>query len=238
MGEAAPEPCEQIVSFCGVFAEDKAYTEPFDADRIFSIAGPRKTIYKGGEHFSVREADIYFQGEGRRSGKAAHQKGGEPPVAPAVADTVISFVAQQEGAVQHFVFFGTGEPGTFVILFRNDTIRMINTDFGTGIDTVLAFPQFNQPGPAAIIKVEGKRIKDHLETRSHIVIEVGVPGLFLPGVCCGREDTAVTVKTVAEGVYQFIHKRTFGTAVHGVDFTDDFFSAAVKEDTAKKGCEQ
>ena len=237
LGEMTPESCEQIISFYGVFAEDKTYGETFDTDSIFPIAGPFKAICKGGEHFSVRETDAYLHGERRRLCKAAGQKGSKPPVPAAVAYAVVSFIAQQERTFQHFVLFRTGEPGAFVVLFRNDRICMIDTNLRTGIDTILAFPDFNQPGSAAIIEIDRKRVKDHLKTGRHIVIKPGVPCLFLPGVCCGREDAAVTMKTIAEWIHQFIYKRTFGTTVHTVDFTDDFLSTAVKEDTAQKGHE-
>ncbi len=149
-----------------------------------------------------------------------------------IADAVASFFAQEEGTIQHFMIFGAGKPGGFVVAFRNDSICVVYADFGAGIDAVLAFPEFNQPSPAAVIKVDGEGIKNHLKTGCHIVIEPGIPGFFLPGIRGGRKDAAVAMETVAEGLHQFIYQRTFGTAVHGQDFTDDFLLVAVRENTA------
>lgn len=128
-----------------------------------------------------------------------------------------------------------GKPSALVVCLRNDGVSMIYADFRTGIDTVLSFPEFYQPGSAAIIEINRKGVKNHLKTRRHIVIEPGVPGLFLPSVCCGGKDAAVAVEAVAERVYQFFEEGTFGTAVHGTDFTDDFFPVTMKKDTAEKG---
>lgn len=115
---------------------------------------------------------------------------------------------------------------------RKNAVSFVDAGFTAGIDAVLAFPEFNQPSPAAVIKVDGEGIKNHLKTGCHIVIEPGIPGFFLPGIRGGRKDAAVAMETVAEGLHQFIYQRTFGTAVHGQDFTDDFLLVAVRENTA------
>ena len=135
------------------------------------------------------------------------------------------------------MFFGAGEPGALAVTCGYDGIGVVYADFCTGIDAILTFPELDQPGSAAVIKVDRKRIEDHLETGRHIVIEPRVSGLLLPGVYCGGEDAAVTVETIAEGIYQFLYKGTFGTAVHSLNLTDDFLPAAMKKDTAKKGHE-
>lgn len=215
-------------------AENKADGQAFDTDTVFTITGPFETVYEDQKHFPVGEADTCFHGECGRFGEAADQKGGKPPMTSGIADAVIAFIAQEEGTFQHFLFRGTGEPGSFVVLFGDDCVCMVYADLCTGVDAVLAFPEFDQPGPAAVIKVNRKCIKDHLEPGCHIVIEPGVSGLLLPGIYGGREDAAVAVEAVAERIDQFVYKSALGTAVHGVDLADDLFPAAVKEDTAEK----
>ena len=76
-----------------------------------------------------------------------------------IADTFIFFVTEKEGTIQHIRFFRAGEPRVFVIAFRNDSICMVYTDFCTGIDTVLSFPEFDQPGSASIVEIDREGIE-------------------------------------------------------------------------------
>ena len=71
-----------------------------------------------------------------------------------------------------------------------------------------------------------------------LVVEPCVSGVPLRGVHRGGKETMVTVKTITEGVNQFIQKGTFGTAVHFFYLTDDFFPPALKEDTAENSHEK
>ena len=159
-------------------------------------------------------------------------------MAVGIADTLVLTFTEPEGTVQHLVFFRTGEPGGFVVAFRDNGIRVVDANLRAGIDTVLSFPEFNQPGSAPIVEIDGKRIENHLKAGRHIVIEPCVSGLSLGCVHRGGKEPAVTVKIVTEGVYQFVQKGTFGTVIHGSDLTDDLFAPALKEDTAEKGCEK
>lgn len=80
---------------------------------------------------------------------------------------------------------------------------MIDADFCSGVDAVLAFPEFNQPGSATIVEVDRQSVEDHLKTWRHIVIEPGVAGGFLPRVNGGGKKAAAAVVCVAEGDCQF-----------------------------------
>ena len=159
-------------------------------------------------------------------------------MAVGIADTFAAGIAQKEGAVQHFVIFRAGKPCGFIIRFGDNAVRVVYADFRPGIDAVLPFPKFNQPCASLIIEIDGKGIEDHLETGRHIIVEPGVSGMPLRGIRCGRKETAVAVKTVTEGINQFVYERTFCAAVHTVYFADNFFPAAMKEDTAEKGNEK
>jgi len=60
----------------------------------------------------------------------------------------------------------------------------------------------------------------------------------LRGVRCRRKETAVAVKTVAEGINKFVYERAFRAAVHTVYPADNFFPVALKKDTAEKSNEK
>lgn len=159
-------------------------------------------------------------------------------MASGVADTVVSAVAEPEAAVRHFIFLCGGEQSLFIVFLRDYGIRMVYADFRAGIDTVLALPKFDQPGSSPVIEIDRESVKNHLETGSHIIVEPGVSGSLLRSVHGRGKKSAVTVKTVTKGIYQFVQKRTFGTAVHTAYLTDNFFAVAVKENTAEKGDEK
>ena len=123
---------------------------------------------------------------------------------PGIADALVFKLTKSERAVQHFAVFGAGKPGGFIFCFRNNTVRVVDADFRTGIDAVLSFPKFNQPCAAPVIKIDGKGVENHLETGRHMIVKPGIPGLSLWGVHCGGKKAAATVKIVAEGIYQLV----------------------------------
>ena len=106
---------------------------------------------------------------------------------------------------------------------------MVDTDFRPGIDTVLTFPELNEPCLTLIIKIYGQGIKNHLKARCHIVVEPSVAGGFLPRVNCGREESALTMVSVAERSCQFVKQRTFTAFVHASDAADYFFLTTMEE---------
>jgi len=238
LGEAAEGTRGQIVSDRRMIAEDKADAKAPDIQGVFLTAGLPQAVHEGGEHFPVWETDAGLQSEAGGFGKASHEEGGKPPVTPGIADAFVPAIAQKEGAFQHFLLFRAGEPCAFVILFGNNGIGVVYADFCSGIDTVLSLPEFDQPGSAPVVKIDGETVKNHLKAWSHIIVEPGISGLFLRGVQCGGKEPAVTVKIVAEGIYQFVQEGTFGAAVHRIDFTDDPSSAALKENAAEEGHEK
>lgn len=132
------------------------------------------------------------------------------------------------------MFFGAGEPGALAVTCGYDGIGVVYADFCTGIDAILTFPELDQPGSAAVIKVDRKRIEDHLETGRHIVIEPRVAGGLLPGVYGGGKETAAAVIDIAERSRQFLQHGTFLTFIHTFDPADDLFSAEMTEDHADK----
>lgn len=203
LGVTAEEACDQVV-FCGIFAESKADAEAPDRKAVIRTAGPPQAVHESEEHFLVGEADAGLHGEGGRSGKASHEKCCKPPVSLGSADAIGFVLAQPEGAVKHFMIICAGEPGAFIFAFGNNGVGVVYADFRPGIDTVLPFPEFDQPGFALIVEIDGKCVKNHMKTGCHIVVEPGISGLSLRCVQRGGKEPAVTVKTVAEGICQLV----------------------------------
>lgn len=135
------------------------------------------------------------------------------------------------------MFIGSREMSYLIFGLGQQSVGMIDTNFGTGVDAVLPFPEFDQPCFIQIIKVDRKSVEDHLETGRHIVVDPSIAGGFLPRIQCGRKETAAAVVGVAEGCCQFLQKRAFLTFVHTLNFTDDLFSAVMTEQHAYK-CDQ
>ena len=135
------------------------------------------------------------------------------------------------------MLIGSREMGYLIFGLGQQSVGMIDTDLGTGVDAVLPFPEFDQPCFIQIIKVDRKRVEDHLETGRHIVVDPSIAGGFLPRIQCGRKETAAAVVGVAEWRCQFLQKRAFLTFVHTLNFTDDLFSAVMTEQHTYK-CDQ
>lgn len=149
-------------------------------------------------------------------------------------DAVFAFVAQAHGTGQHFVIVSSGKKRCFVFRLGKNAVRVVYADFGACIDAVLSFPKFDQPRSAAVIEVYGEGVEDHLKAGRHVVVEPGVPCVFLPGVHSGREETTAAVIGIAEGFGKFVKQRTFFTFVHAADFADDFFASEMKEDRTEE----
>ena len=111
---------------------------------------------------------------------------------------------------------------------------MIDPDFRAGLDSVLSFPEFHQPGFTLSIELYGQCVDDHLETGRHIVVEPGISCGFLPCVPGGGEETVTTMVFVAKRQCQFVQQRTFLTFVHAVDTADYFLLTEMKEKYTEK----
>lgn len=122
----------------------------------------------------------------------------------AAADTLVPVPAEPEGTVEHFTVLCAGEPGVFIVAFRDDMIGVVDSDFRPGVDAVLPFPKFNEPGSAPVIEIDGKRVENHLKTGRHIVVKPGVSGLSLGRVHRGGKESAVTMEIVTKRIYQLI----------------------------------
>ena len=125
-----------------------------------------------------------------------------------------------------------------IFRLRQQSVGVIDTDFGTGIDAVLAFPELNQPCSAAIIEVDRKRVEYHLESGRHIIVEPGIPRGFLPGINGRRKEAAAAMIHITEGFRQFLQQGTFPALIHTLNSADNLLSAKVPKKHAQKGKQQ
>lgn len=129
---------------------------------------------------------------------------------------------------------GGMEKCNLIFCFGQNSVGMIDADLRTGVNTILAFPEFDQPCFVPIIKIDRKGIENHLKPGRHIVVEPGIAGGFLPGVRGGRKETTAAVKDIAERFGQFFQERTFPAFVHAADASDNLFFADMAEEYAEQ----
>ena len=80
------------------------------------------------------------------------------------------------------------EERTVIFVIWNYRICLINSYFGTGIDSILALPQLHQPGFSLVIKVDRKAVKYDLGKGSSFIVESCLSKITLPGIQCGRKN--------------------------------------------------
>lgn len=137
------------------------------------------------------------------------------------------------------MFAGSRKASHLIFCLGQQSVGVIDTDLGPGVDTVLPFPEFDQPCFFLIIEVDRESVEDHLEAWRHIVVEPGIAGGLLPRVQSGREETAAAVIDVSEGRCQLFQERTFLAFIHTLNFADDLFPAEMaKEHTDKSDQKQ
>ena len=98
---------------------------------------------------------------------------------------------------------------------------MVDTDFTAGIDAVLSLPEFDQPCPALIIKIDRLTVKHHIKMYSRSVKQSAISEFPLPGVLCGGDDVLLRQIGKTEGTEQFIERTYLLTKIHTADFFDD-----------------
>ena len=229
LGKVTMETGKEAIVFRHGPMEGEGQTEILYGDLIFRISRFAQAVVEGSKHFFMGEIDGGFQTQVTGTGKDARQKGSEPPVLLGKFYVGAVCLTQMQRAGEHFVFVDGREMRHLIFCLGQQPVGMIGTDFRSGVDAVLAFPEFDQPCSAPVIEVDRKGIEDHLEPGSHIVVEPGIAGGLLPGIQSGGEETAAAVVSIAEGRRQFLQKRTFLTFIHAFDFADDLFSAEMAE---------
>ena len=120
-----------------------------------------------------------------------------------------------------------------VFIFFQYPVGIIQADFGTGIDTVLSFPEFQKPGASGIVKVNGKTVEDHMKRDSGSVKQCGVTNIALPGITAVGNDILGSIVQITKRSHDGIEKFTLLGMCQGTDLLNTFVPAAGKEcDTA------
>ena len=144
------------------------------------------------------------------------------------------FAAEQEGAFQQFLVRRGCEHGRLILLFGDDTVRMVDTDLRPRVDAVLSFPELDQPCPAVVVKIYRQGVKNHLETRRHVVVEPGIARLPLPRIQGAGEETVLVMITIPERSDDLVYLAAFLARIHTPDPADDPPLSPPEEDTAEK----
>ena len=145
-----------------------------------------------------------------------------------------AFTEQPEGKGRHIAVFHTLEKRVFVFPGLQDTVCIVDSDFRSRIDAILAFPQFQQPCLPFIIEVYGKAVEDHVEAERRFIIKGTVAEIPLPYVETGGEDILCRQVGIAEGGNQFIQNTAFFFHAHTADFCDNLLPAPVVEEEEKE----
>lgn len=125
-----------------------------------------------------------------------------------------------------------------IVIGGNQPVSLIDTDFSAGVDTVLSFPQFNEPGSVLMIKIDGFAVKDHLKMDGSPVVERAISEFPLPGIGSGGHHVLILQVRISEGFHEFIQQADFPAHVHMADFSDTAASSPVsaqeKQNTQKQ----
>ncbi len=85
-------------------------------------------------------------------------------------------------------------------LLRNNAVGIIDTDLAAGVNAVLPFPEFDQPGPPAIVEINGQTVNNHMERQGGRIIERAVTEVSLHGTCPRSKDILCGYIAKAEGL--------------------------------------
>ena len=231
--QTTPELHQTGMGRAGIILETELYGGTAALDRSFGKAGGEKAFQKALQHFIIGEGNSRVQSKLRGICPKPRRKGGKPPGAVCHLGVTGIFVAQHEGKGKNIrVGHGTKTCPQIFIIFQYP-VGIIQTDFGTGIDTVLSFPKFQKPGASGIVKVNGKTVEDHMKRDSGSVKQCGIANIALPGVTPVGNDILGSIVQITERRHDGIEKFTLLGMCQGTDLLDTFVSAAGKKcDTA------
>ena len=112
---------------------------------------------------------------------------------------------------------------------------MIDASLTAGADTVLAFPNLNQPCFPVIVKMDGKRFVHHIEIWRRLVKKLPITKIFLPCVPARTEDIPFGYIAIAERSSQRIKQLEFVAGGHTAKAAEDFsFPPKVKQSEQAK----
>ena len=114
---------------------------------------------------------------------------------------------------------------------------MIDSHLGACSDSVLAFPELEEPGFFLIVKINRFRVQNHIHRRRCQIVQLSIPEGPLPGIGPGGEDILTVVVAETERFGKLIEETAFFSCAHAADPADDLLFSAVVENE-KKDCDQ
>ena len=118
----------------------------------------------------------------RRFGKPSHGKGSQPPVPGAYVGNLYAFAEKPERKGRHVTVFHALKKSCVVFLFFQYAVRIVDADFCSGMDAVLAFPQFQKPCSAFKIKINRKAVEDYVKPECRFIVQGTVAEVSLPDI--------------------------------------------------------
>lgn len=198
---------------------------PADVKITGMASGGSKSLQKTFHHIKAGEGDGNVHGQVSGFMIDSHTETGQPPVALSYGKQMGPAAVQFHGDRQHLTVRNALKKGGIVFLRGEDPVGLIDTNLPAGVDSILSFPKFDQPGPALVIKIDGLAVKDHVKMDGRSVVEGTVSEFSLPGIHPGSHNILVRKIGVSEGTDKFIQKTDLLTAVHAADLPDDLTSS-------------
>lgn len=121
-----------------------------------------------------------------------------------------------------------------VFFFVQDPVRVVDAHFSAGIDAILAFPEFDEPGASLIVEINRKGVKDHVKTERCLVEQGSVPRLALPGIVEGGYDILFWLINVSKRCKDRIQETAFLFEGEGADLLYGRIPAPDSEEKAEQ----
>ncbi len=213
------------------------------ADAVLDVFLCVQCVLKGGKHFRIRESDTDFYRQILRFAIASRMKGGQPPM-PVIEignSDVILIQADRDG--KHLRIFHAVKQCRFLQNGRNQGIGFVDSDLTSEIDSVLPFPEFDQPRASVIVEINGQTVKNHVKTRGEAVEKLRVSKDALRRVNCGGKNVLRGFIAIAKRLDDRAKNVAFFFAGHpAYPFASLFLAASEKnkenESDGKKASDQ
>lgn len=215
--------------------ENKAQVRSLQPDLIPSISKLGQAVQEGAAHFHIRKRDGIFRSQLRGGDAVPDDKTGQPPVDMRNAEQLPAAGGQKPDAHgQHFVIVCRLKYRLAAEHGRNDSVGMVNPCLRAGGDSVLPFPELDQPGLILIIEIDRLRVQNHIHGQGRQVIQLPIPKILLPGVGAAGKDILPVVVAEAKGLGKLIEQAAFFRQRHAGNTADDLPLSAMVEHKKKE----
>lgn len=169
------------------------------------IAASAKALCKGLQHFLLGKGNRNLHSQIPREEKFSCQKTGQPPVTLPGFKQKSPLMMKGDRHWQKLFIRRAGKFCFAKSAFRNHPICMVQSHLPAGVDSVLAFPELQQPGAASIIKIDGFTVKHHVKMYRRFVKGPAISELPLPGIHRRLHNAGAGIVKKAKGLQKLIH---------------------------------